>query len=182
MDSTMLSKSSTNCITFRIPNEKLNQLHKESEAKQISFNTLINQLIKEHIDWHSLAACAKLYHLPKAFLIRIISEFTEQELSELARDLAKNDLVDISLFLRGRFTIGSLFDITETWLEISRMPYRNDIKGSTSKIVIQHDMGFNYSYLIKEISRYLLEVAFEANASYDITDDTLVIKIENSSS
>jgi hypothetical protein len=62
------------------------------------------------------------------------------------------------------------------------MSYRNDIKGNTSKIVIQHDMGFKYSYLIKEISRYLLEVAFEAKASYDVTDDTLVIKVEYSSS
>jgi hypothetical protein len=177
MGSILLSKGSSNCMTFRIPTEKLNQLHKESEAKQISFNTLVNQLIKEHLDWHGLAAGAKLYYLPKSFLMRIVSQFTEQELSELARDTAKNDLVDINLFLRGRFTIASLFDITGTWLKMSHMPYRTEREGNTSMIVIQHGMGIKYSHLIKEISRYLLEVAFGAKLLYDITDDTIVLKL-----
>ena len=48
----------------------------------------------------------------------------------------------------------------------------------SSKIIIQHEMGSKYSYLIREICRYLLEVAFEAKASYNITDDTLVIEAD----
>lgn len=38
-------------------------------------------------------------------------------------------------------------------------------------------MGIKYSYLIKEISRYLLEVAFEAKMAYEMTDDSIVIKL-----
>jgi hypothetical protein len=39
-------------------------------------------------------------------------------------------------------------------------------------------MGRKYSYLIKEISRYLLEVAFETKSSYEITDNAVIIKVE----
>jgi hypothetical protein len=99
--------------------------------------------------WHSLAPDAKLYYLPKSFLIRLINELTEQELNELARDTAKNDLVDISLFLRGGFTIAAVSNITETWLRIAQMPYRCEINGDSFKIIIEHDMGLKYSYLIK---------------------------------
>ena len=77
-----------------------------------------------HLDWHSRAAHARLYYLPKSFLIRLINELTEEEIRESARDTAKNDFVDISLFLRGGFTIASLSNITETWLRIAQMPYR----------------------------------------------------------
>lgn len=35
-----------------------------------------------------MAADAKLYYLPKSFLIRLIKELTEDELDELARDTA----------------------------------------------------------------------------------------------
>jgi len=121
----MLTKCSSNCITFRIPTEKLNHLRKELETKQISLNTLINQLIKEHIDWHGLAAQAKLYYLPKPFLMRIVNQHTEEQLRELARDTAKNDLVDISLFLKGGFSIATVSNLTETWLQISKMPYNS---------------------------------------------------------
>jgi hypothetical protein len=41
-------------------------------------------------------------------------------------------------------------------------------------------MGHKYSYLIKEISRYVLEVAFEAQTSCDITDNSVMIMIKSS--
>ena len=171
-------KPSTSCVTFRLPSEQLNKLRKISEARNITPNVLINQIIKAHLDWHSRAASAKLYYLPKLFLIRLINELDENEVSEIARDIAKNDLVDISLFLRGDFSIASISSITETWLRIAQMPYRYEINRDSYKIIIEHDMGHRYSYLIKEISRYLLEVAFETKSTCDITENAVIIKIE----
>jgi dephospho-CoA kinase len=108
--------------------------------------------------------------LPKSFLIKLLNELTNDELSELAMDTAKNDLVDITLFLKSGFTIVSMLDIAETWLRISQMHYRSEITEDSYKIIINHDMGLEYSYLIKEISRYLLEVAFETRSSSDIRE------------
>jgi hypothetical protein len=39
-------------------------------------------------------------------------------------------------------------------------------------------MGTKYSQFIKEISRYLLEVAFETKSSCYITDNAVIIEIE----
>lgn len=149
-----------------------------SEDKSITPNTLVNQIVKAHVNWHSMAAHAKLYYLPKSFLIKLLNELTEEELNDLALETAKNDLVDISLFLRGGFTIASLSDITETWLRISQMPYRCEINEDSSKIIIEHDMGFEYSYLIREICRYVLEIVFETKTYCDITENTITIKLE----
>ncbi len=170
--------STTTCATFRLPKEKLEQLRKVAQIQNVTPNTLVNQMIKAHLDWHSRAAHAKLYYFPKSFLIRLINELTKDELHELARDIAKNDLVDISLFLRGGFSMTSVSNIAETWLRIAQMPYRFEINGDRYKIIIEHDMGMKYSYLIKEISRYLLEVAFKTKSSCDITENAVIIKIE----
>jgi hypothetical protein len=177
MNLVVSSKSRSDCITFRLSTEKLNRLRGVSEAKNVSLNTLVNQIIKAHLDWHSMAADAKLYYLPKLFLVRLIEQLTEEQIREVARDTAKNDLVEISLFLRGGFSIASMSNITETWLRISQMPYRFEINGDSSKIVIDHDMGYKYSYLIKEIARYIMEVALEVRMSCEITDNTVVLKL-----
>ena len=169
--------STTTCATFRLPKEKLEQLRKVSQTKNVTPNTLVNQIIKSYLDWHSMAADAKLYYLPKSFLIRLLNELTDDELNELARDVAKNDLVDISLFLRGGFNLASISEIAETWLRIAQMSHRVEVAGDIYKIIIEHDMGRKYSYLIKEISRYLLEVAFETKSSCDVTDNAVIIKI-----
>ena len=125
-----------------------------------------------------MAAHAKLYYLPKSFLVRLLNELTSDELDELARDVAKNDLVDISLFLRGGFNLASISEIAETWLKTAQMSHRIEVDENIYKIIIEHDMGQKYSYLIKEISRYLLEVAFETKSSCDVTENAVIIKVE----
>ena len=170
--------STTKGVTFRLSTEKLEQLRKAANDRGISPNTLFNQILKSHLDWHSMAAHAKLYYLPKSFLVRLLNELTNDELDELARDVAKNDLVDISLFLRGGFNIASISEIAETWLRIAQMSHRIEVAGDIYKIIIEHDMGRNYSYLIKEISRYLLEVAFEKKSSCYVTDNAVIVKVE----
>jgi hypothetical protein len=165
-------------VTFRVPSDKLDQLQRVSETNNISRNTLVNQIIDSYLNWHSTAASAKLYYLPKSFLIKLLNELDEEELIDLARETAKNDLVDISLFLKGGFNITSISNITETWLKIAQMPYRFEIDGDSCKIIIEHDMGLKYSRLIKEVSTYLLEVVFGAKSSCNITENTVIIRLQ----
>jgi hypothetical protein len=171
-------KPSTRGVTFRLSTQKLEHLRKAADARNVSPNTLFNQILKAYLDWHSMAADAKLYYLPKSFLVRLLNELTNDELNELARDVAKNELVDVCLFLRGGFNIASISQIAETWLRIAQMSHRIEVTGDIYKIIIEHDMGQKYSYLIREISRYLLEVAFEKKSSCDVTENAVIIKVE----
>jgi len=170
-------KSATEGVTFRLPSENLEQLYKEAETRQISVNTLVNQIINEHLDWHLYAAQAKLYYVPKPFISRVLGGFTEQQLSDLAEASADKDFVDIGLLLRGEFTISSFLSILENWSRISDIPYRTEENEIAQKIIIEHNMGQKYSYLFKEIYRRLLENAFDTKTQFDITDNTIVLTI-----
>ena len=94
-------KQTTEGITFRIPSTSLHQLREESKKKQVSLNTLVNQILKEHLDWHTYAPQARLYRVPRSSMSRIVDKLTEEELSELAITIAKKDFVDMGLLLRG---------------------------------------------------------------------------------
>jgi hypothetical protein len=169
-----VTKPLTTCATFRFSKEKLELLRKVATARNISTNILV--MLKAYLDWHNMAA--KLYYLPKSFLVRLLNELTNDELNELARHVAKNDLVDVCLFLRGGFNLASISEISETWLRIAQMSHRIEVAGDIYKIIIEHDMGRKYSYLIKEISRYLLEVAFETKSSCEVTEKAVIIKVK----
>ena len=171
-------KSATEGVTFRLPSDNLEQLCKEAETRQISVNTLVNQIINEHLDWHLYAAQAKLYYVPKPFISRVLEKFSEQQLANLAEASAKKDFVDIGLLLRGEFTISSFLSILENWSRISDIPYRTEENETTRKIIIEHNMGSKYSYLFKEIYRRLLENSFETKTQFDITDNTIVLTLD----
>lgn len=171
-------KSVTEGVTFRLPSDNLEQLCKEAETRQVSVNTLVNQIVNEHLDWHLYAAQAKLYYVPKPFISRILEKFTEQQLNDLAEASAKKDFVDIGLLLRGEFTISSFLSILENWSRISDIPYRAEEIENTQKIIIEHNMGSKYSYLFKEIYRRLLENVFETKVQFDITDNAIVLTFD----
>ena len=49
-------------MTVVLPAENVDQLRYESEANHVSLNTRINQIVKDHLDWHSAAHEATMYY------------------------------------------------------------------------------------------------------------------------
>jgi hypothetical protein len=44
--------SKSECTTFRFDYETLKGLREEAKQKDVSTNTLLNQIVKEHLKWH----------------------------------------------------------------------------------------------------------------------------------
>ena len=94
-----IQKQTTEGITFRIPSSSVNQLREESKKKQVSLNTLVNQILKEHLDWHIYAAQAGFFHIPRSTMSKILDKLTEEEISELAIIIAKRD-IEYCIYIR----------------------------------------------------------------------------------
>jgi hypothetical protein len=163
-------------MIITMPTHKIDQLQRESENKQISFNTRINQIIKDHLDWHSRIPPSRMSYVPKSLIIQAINQLSEQQLSESAESVV-DDLHDMSLLLRGEFSISSFLDLLHMWLKITRTPNRFERDDSLNyKIVIRHDMGYRYSYLIKEVFRRIMEEKFHIPFHCVMTETTVLIK------
>ena len=175
-------KKTSEGVTFRIPSNTVHELRKESNKKQVSLNTLVNQILKEHLDWHTYAAQARLYHVPRSSMSRIIDKLTEEELSEVAVTIAKKDFVDLGLLLRGEFTLSSFLDILENWSRVSAFPYKHEVNNDVHNFIIEHGMGKNYSFLLKEIYRNIMEDMFETRSDFITTDNTIVFRFNMSDS
>gem|GEM_PF-5681518 len=73
MDSVIVSRPESNCITFMIPTDRIKRLRLESEIKNITLNTIVNQIISDHALAIGWLHPHELYYLPKAFLIRVLN-------------------------------------------------------------------------------------------------------------
>ena len=131
-----VQKQTTEGITFRIPSSSINQLREESKKKQLSLNTLVNQILKDHLDWHTYAAQARMFHVPRSTFSRLVDNLTEEELSKFVVTIAKKDFVDIGLLLRGEFTLLSFLNILENWSRISSIPYKQKINDDIHNFIL----------------------------------------------
>jgi hypothetical protein len=63
----------------------------------------MNQIIKDHLEWHTYAGQGKLIPIRLATFSRLLDEFTYEELSKFAVPVAHKDLVDVGLLERRNY-------------------------------------------------------------------------------
>jgi hypothetical protein len=175
------AKGKSESVSFRIDSKLLRNLRSEAEQKDISTNTLVNQIIKEHLNWHSNAAKAGFIAVRRPFVTRVINNLSEQEIIFLAEYVAKSANKDAVLLLKKEYTIESALDFLETWIKISGYPYRHEVTNSGQKshlYVIQHDMGMKWSIYLANLYQFLFdELGEKKKIEFDKTENTVAFKI-----
>ena len=169
-------------VTFRIESKALEKLRREAEQKDISANTLVNKLIKDHVNWHSTAAKAGFISVRRPFVSKIIKYLPEQEIISLAEYVAKTANKDSLLLMRKEYSTKSALDLLEYWIKISDYPYRHDETSNDPNkhaYVIQHDMGMKVSIYLASLYQFLFyELGQNNRIEFDKTENTLTFSID----
>ena len=167
-------KKTTEGVTFRIPSNTLSELRQESDKKQVSLNILVNQIFKDHLDWHRYASQGRSIDYPRSVMSRIFDKLTQEELSEIAVAIAKKNFVDMAL-LRGEVTLSFYLHTIQNWLRISALPYKHEVNDNVHNFIIEHRMGKNFSFFLKEYNSNILD-SLEIKPVFNITDNTVAFK------
>ena len=175
------TRGKSESVTFRIESEALRNLRREAGQKDISTNTLVNKLIKDHLNWHSNAAKAGFISIRRPFISKIVKYLPEQEIISLAEYVAKT-AKDSILLMKNEYTIKSALELLESWMKISGVPYRyEETKNDQNKhsYVIQHDMGMKVSIYLASLFQLLFdELGQNKRIEFDKTENTLTFTID----
>jgi hypothetical protein len=182
VQTTYTTREKSESVTFRINSKVLKNLRREAEQKDISTNTLVNKLIKDHVNWHSKAAKAGFISVRRPFVSKVIKYLPEQEIISLAEYVAKTTNKDSVLLMKNEYTIKSALDFLESWIKISDYPYRHEetnIGQSKHSYVIQHDMGMKVSTYLASLYQFLFdELGQNKRIEFDKTEHTLAFTID----
>jgi predicted DNA-binding ribbon-helix-helix protein len=181
-DSTYRRRKKTESITFRLEGEILDSLRQEAKRKDVSVNTLVSQIAKEHTSWHSTAAQAGFISVRKPLLIKLLESQDNEQIKSLARHVAISSNKDFILMLRRKYNIHSALDIIETWIRISGYSYTHNVRrlnysNMLHHFIIQHNMGMKWSIYLSELYNNLFEEFGVRNTQFDMTDSTLSFEI-----
>jgi hypothetical protein len=181
VQTTSTTSGKSESVTFRINSEVLKNLRREAEQKDISINTLVNKLIKDHLNWHSNAAKAGFISVRRPFVSKVVKYLPEQEIISLAEYVAKTTNKDSILLMKNEYTIESALNFLESWIKISEYPYRHEeMNNGQNKhsYVIQHDMGMKVSTYLASLFQFLFdELGQNKMIEFDKTEHTLAFTI-----
>jgi hypothetical protein len=171
----------TETVAFRLEGSTIEKLRNEAGHKEISLNTLVSQIFRQHIGWHSNAAKAGFLTVRKDLIGELLKLASEEQLAKIAEYVAKKGTRDFVLMLRNEYNITSALDVIETWIRIAGYPYRHDVNYTKHSYTILHDMGRKWSIYLKEQYESLFEDFGLKRVDFTVTDTTLsfVVDIED---
>ncbi|HZD36470.1 MAG TPA: hypothetical protein VE130_14800 [Nitrososphaeraceae archaeon] len=164
-------------VNITINSVDAHRLYDDSQHKKISLSTEVNQIVKNHLDWHAFAPDAKMVYVPKPWISKVMNELTEEQISGIARDVASG-FKDSCLILLCEFTTSSFLDFVRTWSRIDKIPTRlfQDPAGDL-RLLLKHDMGYKYSLFVKEVFRSVISDIFHLKMESTVTENMIAIRI-----
>jgi hypothetical protein len=169
--------------SFRLNRDIISKLRREAEQKQISLNTLANQIFDFYVNFTS-SASADMMPVPKAALVDLVEGYTEGQLEAHAERVYKKVGLDIIYQLRGRYDFESVLGAWDYRLKASGVPYRHTIDENNKDrhtFIIQYSMGKKWSLVVAETMRRYFEPLSTKKAEYTITDNMVAITVEGAS-
>jgi hypothetical protein len=172
----MSKKAST--MTFRLDDDVLAELRKESKHKEISLNTLANQILRQHVRWDLYLSKVGMIPIAKPVVSAIFAKMTESDINDLASNVGKDAVRDIVLFMEGSVTIDSYLSWFELRMKNSFIEVNHVENGTTHTFVVKHDLGYNWSLYHKKLLDITFYELFKTPMKITITNSTLSFDIK----
>jgi hypothetical protein len=175
--------ASSGTATFRLDNELLDWLREESGQKRTSLNTLVTQVLQSHVEYHTFASKAGMISMPKALIVTLIEKLDRQELIKLSEHIAKNDLKDAIILMKGRYTPEMVLEFIDAWARVAGFAYRHHVEeeseGSKKRhsIVLQHEMGERWSLYFIELLMFVFK-EFDIKIDFQHTANTISMDVK----
>ena len=147
----------------------------EAEKNNLSLNVLVNQIIRQHIEWHSIASKIGEIPIQKSIISMLLERIDDSDIIKIARLAANQKFKTIILMLNNQFTVCAWIDALKSWLTIAGFPYKHEQNKNQHLFLIHHDMGKKFSLFQKEVLETVFKM-FKIQPEFELSDNDTVFK------
>ncbi len=164
-------------MSLRLDSDTWNRIKVFAKKQKISPNAIVSQILDSHVEWEINAVAAGWAVMPKPFLTQLFKSVDKEKVEKTISSLSVRMAKDMNLYMRGRHDV-------DAWLSILRARSQRSGFNITEyederyhEIVMQHDMGENWSLYFKTFYENVFH-DLGVKTEFDYTDNTIVIKME----
>jgi hypothetical protein len=142
----------TATMTFRIDENIVTKLRDEADNREISLNTLVNQILKRFVEWDLFEPKLGLIPMAKPLVVELFENMSENEIADIAKHVGKNTVRDTALFMKHKMDLESFLNWFETRMKASFVEVSHRIaEDGKHSYILKHDLGRNWSIYHKII-------------------------------
>ena len=171
-------RRNTETITFRLDNDTLEKIRNVAKSENTSLNALVNRILESYIEWDLDAPHAGWALMPKLFLIELVKEVDNDKISKIMSKLSKTMSKEMDLYMKGKHNLDTWLSMIRGRCERSGFNLKEFRQDDKIELVMQHDMGEKWSVYFKAFYENVF-YDLGVKTSFDYTENTLVIKLED---
>lgn len=166
-------------MTFRIDESVMKVLRAESDEREVSLNTLVNQILKRFVDWDMYEPKVGMIPIAKPIVSALFENIEQGEIVELARKVGKNAVHDIALFMKSKVDLDSFLSWFEMRMKNSSIELSHSVRNDTHTYILKHDLGNNWSLYHKTLLELIFNEVLSKRIDVAITSTTLTFRFES---
>ena len=156
----------TDNVSIRIDSKLSRKLHEKCEEQKISLNTLINHILEKQVNWNDLTHEMGWVTIFRSTFCELLDSASKDAIQKIASSTSNTDLKNSLNYFYGQINLDSILDLFKKQFQSMNVQFRILSSDGARKIVIQHDLGKNWPYLIVTQMNTILN-----NVGYRIEND-----------
>lgn len=168
----------TSTMTFRLEDKVLETLRTESDKQQVSLNTFVNQILKRFVEWDMYEPRVGMIPIAKPIVVELFNKMSREEISQMALDIGKNVVYDISLFMKNKMDLDSFLSWFETRMNSSLTETNHSVQNGFHVYILKHDLGKNWSLYHKIVLELIFNEILGKRIDIDVSNTTLRFKFQ----
>ena len=166
----------TSTITFRLDDRIIKRLRIVSGNKQVSTNTLVNQALRQFLDWGMYESTSGFVLINKLVFTNIFGKLKQNEILDIASRVGKDEVKNIAMFMKGKIDIESFLSWFELRMINSAVQVSTIHEENFHRYVMKHELGKNWSLYHKTILELIFAEVFHKKII--VTIDKTMISFE----
>ncbi len=175
----VLTTKKTSTMTFRIDEDVLNKLRAESEHRETSLNTFVNQIFKRYVEWDMFESKVGMVPIAKPIIVELFGKMSQENIIDMANRIGKNVVRDIALFMKGDISLSSFLSWFEARMKASSIEINHNMKNDYHTFIVKHDLGENWSLYHKTVLELIFSDMLDKKIQFDYNAGMISFKFSD---
>ena len=163
-------------MSFRLPENIAESLETESSDKNVNMSALVGQICRHHFGYEGNTGKAGLVAFPRVLLMRLMEAYSEEKIIAMAEEISRDVTTDMMTVLGNEYSVESFIDFIQSWTYSSKIPFRHEIKGQLNIVIIQPELGRNWSLYLGHLFKNVIEELTGKKVAINVTDKSLMFR------
>ena len=176
--STQLGRKRTVTLTIRTNEQVFKALAQEADARKVTVNAFVNQILTNHVDWGRHASKYGSVEIPVEGFAAVLDLLDNETVARFGRESAQQRWKSLISIWHGDTSSEAVLKFVIFWLENTgqaKITLADDVK--PRRVIGFHHLGRKGSILFKHAIETMFEFA-QKKVVVDIQDDQFSFKVD----